>query len=71
MAQYLLIEYQKVTLEVDMIRICVECKICYGIKEPLWDKSITHGLCDTCYSFITRTREEKLQLQLEEVDKKT
>ena len=53
-----------------MVRICIECKKCYGIKDPLWDESATHGLCDTCYSFITKIREEKLQLRLKEVNEK-
>ena len=53
-----------------MVRICIECKKSYGIKEPLWDESTTHGLCDTCYSFITKIREEKLQLRLKEVNEK-
>jgi hypothetical protein len=51
-----------------MIRICVECKKCFGVKEPLGDKSFTHGLCDTCYSNLIKIRDEKLQLRLEEVN---
>ncbi len=50
-----------------MIRICVECKKCFGVKEPLWDKSCTHGLCDACYHALTKMREEQLQLRLKEV----
>jgi hypothetical protein len=46
-----------------MIRICVECKKCYGIKEPLLDESVTHGLCDACYSYITKIKELRLKLK--------
>jgi hypothetical protein len=55
----------------DMVRICVECKKNYGIKEPLWDKSTTHGLCDACYNLIMKMREEKVQLKLSEVNEET
>ncbi len=51
-----------------MIRICIECKKNYGIKEPLWDKSKTHGLCDACFDLIMRVKEEKMQLRLREVN---
>ncbi len=53
-----------------MIRICVECKKCYGVKEPLGDLSFTHGLCDACYNNLTKIREGKLQLRLEEVNER-
>jgi len=55
----------------DMVCICIECKKCYGIKEPLWDESTTHGLCDACYGLIMKMREEKLQLKLSEVNEET
>jgi len=54
-----------------MVRICVECKKNYGMKEPLWDKSTTHGLCDACYNLIMKMREEKVQLKLSEVNEET
>jgi hypothetical protein len=31
-----------------MIRVCYRCKKVMGEKEPLDDKSETHGLCDPC-----------------------
>jgi len=31
-----------------MIRICMTCKKVIGEKEPLEDKSETHGICDDC-----------------------
>ena len=31
-----------------MLRICSSCKKKLGEKEPLEDKSETHGLCDMC-----------------------
>jgi hypothetical protein len=52
----------------NMIRICIECKKNYGTKEPLWDKSTTHGLCDACFNLKMRMREEKLQLILKEIN---
>lgn len=32
-----------------MIRVCIRCKKVMGEKEPLDDKSLTHGMCDECY----------------------
>ena len=32
-----------------MIRVCYRCKIVFGEKEPLEDRSETHGLCDECF----------------------
>jgi hypothetical protein len=32
-----------------MIRKCYICKKVFGTKEPLEDKRITHGLCDSCF----------------------
>jgi len=31
-----------------MIRVCVECGRVYGEKDPLEDRSYTHGLCRGC-----------------------
>jgi hypothetical protein len=36
-----------------MIRVCYRCKIVFGEKEPLEDKSETHGLCDPCFELET------------------
>jgi predicted nucleic acid-binding Zn ribbon protein len=55
----------------DMVRICIECKKNYGMKEPLCDKSTTHGLCDACYNLIMKIREEKVQLKLREANEET
>ena len=33
-----------------MIRQCSECKVVYGEKDPLEDKTITHGYCDRCFN---------------------
>jgi hypothetical protein len=54
-----------------MVRICIECKKNYGMKEPLCDKSTTHGLCDACYNLIMKIREEKVQLKLREANEET
>jgi len=51
-----------------MVRICIACKENYGTKEPLGDKSTTHGLCDACFDLIMRMRKEKLQLRLKELN---
>jgi hypothetical protein len=32
-----------------MRQVCYNCKILYGIKEPLDDDSETHGLCPECF----------------------
>lgn len=31
-----------------MIQVCQTCRIQYGQKEPLEDRSVTHGLCKPC-----------------------
>jgi len=33
-----------------MIQVCCECKVVYGEKEPLEDKSETHGYCEPCFT---------------------
>ena len=33
-----------------MIQVCCECKVVYGEKEPLEDKSETHGFCEPCFT---------------------
>ncbi len=32
-----------------MIRICMFCDMVFGEKEPLYDKRLTHGICDPCF----------------------
>lgn len=32
-----------------MRQVCYNCKILYGVKEPLDDDSETHGLCPECF----------------------
>jgi len=31
-----------------MIRVCTWCREVIGEKEPLEDKSLTHGICESC-----------------------
>jgi len=31
-----------------MIRLCAWCGAEMGEKWPFWDKSVTHGICDSC-----------------------
>ena len=33
-----------------MIRVCYVCNRIFGEKEPLEDRSETHGVCDGCLS---------------------
>jgi len=32
-----------------MIRVCMFCDTVFGEKEPLYDKTSTHGICDPCF----------------------
>jgi hypothetical protein len=32
-----------------MIRICMFCDMVFGEKEPLYDKTSTHGICNPCF----------------------
>ena len=32
-----------------MIRVCMVCDMVFGEKEPFYDKSPTHGICDPCF----------------------
>jgi hypothetical protein len=32
-----------------MIRICMFCGMVFGEKEPLYDRTPTHGICDPCF----------------------
>lgn len=32
-----------------MIRVCCYCDKELGVKKPLEDKSVTHGICDDCF----------------------
>lgn len=42
-----------------MIRVCMVCKKVFGEKEPLDDKSPTHGICDPCFDEIKVKYEDK------------
>jgi hypothetical protein len=37
-----------------MKRVCADCKKYLGEKEPLEDKSVTHGLCDECIEKVKK-----------------
>ena len=41
-----------------MIRVCMVCKKVFGEKEPLDDKSPTHGICDPCFEEFRVKSEE-------------
>ena len=47
-----------------MIRVCMTCDQIFGEKEPLEDKSETHGLCPVCYPIeMARLKEEMKRLE--------
>lgn len=48
-----------------MIRICYRCQEAYGEKEPLDDKSETHGLCPVCLPKET----EIIRRELDRIDR--
>jgi len=37
-----------------MKRVCAWCGKDMGEREPLEDKSITHGMCEDCYKKMTK-----------------
>ncbi len=41
-----------------MIRVCMVCKKVFGEKEPLDDKSPTHGICGPCFEEFRVKSEE-------------
>ena len=44
-----------------MIRICMVCKDFIGTKEPLTDKSETHGICQKCFDLqVSEIKKAKL-----------
>ena len=42
-----------------MIRICMVCKTFIGTKEPLADKSETHGICKKCFDIQIKNIKDK------------
>lgn len=32
-----------------MLRVCMFCDRVFGEKEPLFEKTSTHGICDPCF----------------------
>ena len=41
-----------------MIRVCMFCNQVFGEKEPLYDKTSTHGICDPCFEEFRVKSEE-------------
>jgi len=41
-----------------VIRVCMVCKKVFGEKEPLDDKSPTHGICGPCFKEFRVESEE-------------
>jgi len=37
--------------------ICSYCRTCYGEKEPLEDKRISHGMCEACFDHFQRQQD--------------
>ena len=48
-----------------MIRICSDCKIYMGEKEPLEDSALTHGYCPLCYTAIMKAVERRKLVEAE------
>ena len=46
-----------------MVRKCTWCSEIFGEKEPLEDKSITHGICEMCALQQTNKREWERRLR--------
>lgn len=46
------IEKNPASFKRNIVRVCMYCKKPYGEKEPLADKSETHGICDVCLAKI-------------------
>jgi hypothetical protein len=44
-----------------MIRVCCECKKVFGEKEPLEDRSETHGICEKCSPKVTKRFKKELK----------
>lgn len=40
-----------------MVCICAWCKTVYNEKEPMQDKSETHGICEPCFAKWKEDRE--------------
>ena len=51
-----------------MIRVCSNCKIYMGEKEPLADSSLTHGYCSLCYTAIMKGVELRKLVELVEAE---
>jgi nitroimidazol reductase NimA-like FMN-containing flavoprotein (pyridoxamine 5'-phosphate oxidase superfamily) len=44
-----------------MIRVCCECKKVFGEKEPLEDRSETHGICEKCFPKVMKRFKEEIK----------
>ena len=48
-----------------MIRVCMVCEKVFGEKEPFYDKSPTHGICDPCFEEFRARYENEGTVQQE------
>jgi hypothetical protein len=48
-----------------MIRVCMFCDIVFGEKEPLHDKTPTHGICIPCFEKFRAMYENEGAVQQE------
>jgi hypothetical protein len=48
-----------------MIRVCMFCDTVFGEKEPLYDKTPTHGICDPCFGEFRARYENEGTVQQE------
>lgn len=45
-----------------MVRVCIWCREEFGSKEPLEDKSRTHGICDSCFTLAIEKHRQQMLL---------
>ena len=48
-----------------MIRVCMFCDTVFGEKEPLYDKTPTHGICVPCFEEFRAMYENEGTVQQE------
>jgi hypothetical protein len=54
-----------------MIRVCMFCDTVLGEKEPLHDKTPTHGICDHCFKELSVKYENQEALKQEAQNRRT
>jgi len=52
-------QYEVIKEAKEMRCVCSYCQILYNLKPPYEDDSMTHGVCEECFSWLTGGREGK------------